>query len=342
MNVKTNYEVAEKIVSIIRNDKYQNWIEFEAEMNKIENSEATKLMIDFYGSFDFSLYKEILYKALNKSSFESDDDFLNMLYSLLSRIIDEKDNLIKKLESIKRYDFTVLERKLKEKLPDDTDLDIEIYFVLDGINAGSIVGKNKMMLNALVWPSSEENINIVEGLLLHEYHHLGLLKWIRKYDESFDKYTDGKGMARYLIFSILSEGSATYFFNEGDDLYPLILESHGVDMANQYKESTSNRAGNIKTNIDILEKDLQSLINFDGDIEEMGEIADKYFFANQTEPLDKAIGHHMCSNIIEKLGLDAMINCFVKPDKFIETYNKSLQDKDPCKISIDLDNLWVK
>lgn len=65
MKVKINYEVAEKIVSIIHNNQY----------------------------------REVLFKTLNKIESELDDDFSNMLYLLLARIIYEKNNLILELKT---------------------------------------------------------------------------------------------------------------------------------------------------------------------------------------------------------------------------------------------------
>ena len=117
------------------------------------------------------------------------------------------------------YDFLSLEKRLDNKLPDGTNIDVEIYFVFDGVNGGSIVDSNKMLLNTMFWPSSEKHLDLIEGILLHEYHHIGLIHWLEKYDNNFKKYSDGTSFAKYLMLSIMSEGAATYFFNDGDDIY---------------------------------------------------------------------------------------------------------------------------
>lgn len=342
MKVKVNYEVAEKINSIIINDQYKDWHDFEREIDVLENTPGIELMIDFYKSFDFSTYKEVLFAALNKSAKVFEDDFINSQYHLLTRIIDNKSKLQSKLNLIKQYDFSTLEKRLKEKLPPNTELDIEIYFVLDGINGGSIVGDGKMMINTMFWPSMEANLDLIEGILLHEYHHLGLLKWINKYDKKFDEYSDGIGMAKHLMISILSEGAATYFYNDGDDLFPLIMESHGEAMATQYRESMLNRDVNASSFISKLEGDLLIMIDEKEDYSKLQELRSSYSYSDDTEPLDKSIGYHMCSKVDQSKGLESLIDCFELPNKFFETYNESVQDLEEYKFTDDFMKKWAQ
>ncbi len=342
MNIQVNYEVASTIMNIIEKDLYKEWTTFESEIDKVESSEGIKLMIDFYNSFDFSTYKTILFHALNELGYETEDGFLRALYEHLKRIIALKEKLSEKLKLIKTYDYESLREKLANRLPKGTELDIEIFFVLDGINGGSIVGDNKMMLNTMFWPSSLEKMELIEGILLHEYHHLGLLHWIKKNNERFDNHLNGKDVAKYLMIAIMSEGAATYFYNYGDDIYPLIVESHGEEVASAYRDSMLDRGDNLVKYIGELEADLNYLMEFDGKIDELKTLKSKYTYNDTGEPLDKSIGYHMCSVIETNLGTQELIECFENPDMFLQRYHEACDIDGELRFNNDFVNKWIE
>lgn len=341
MNVTVNYEVANKIVDIIENNQFIEWHEFEREMDSIKDSQGIKLMIDFYKAFDYDTYLKVLYAALNNKDEDFGNDFLNTQHVFLKRIMEDRHRLKSKIQLIRSYDFSALEKRLAEKLPKNTELDIDIFFVLDGMNGGSIVGGSQMMINTMFWPSDEKNLKLIEGILLHEYHHLGLLKWFNQYDKDFNNYSDGTGMAKNLMLSLLSEGAATYFYNDGDDLYPLIKESHGEEMATQYRDSILSRSMNIEDDVKTLERDLFSMINASKEYELLKDIRTNYSVSSSTEPLDKSIGYHMCSTIDGVLGTEALIRCFENPVSFFETYNTAVVDKINLKFTDDFISKWT-
>lgn len=342
MNIQVNYEVAEAIMNIIDNKLYTKWAVFESEINKIEDTEGVKLMINFYNAFDFKTYKEVLFHSLNELEYDTESEFIKSQHEHLKRIIIHKEKLSSKLESIKKYNYESLKTKLDSKLPKGTELNIEIFFVLDGINGGSIVGNSKMMLNTMFWPSSEEYLELIEGILLHEYHHLGLQYWIKKHDENFGNYSSGLDVAKYLMIAIMSEGAATYFFNDGDDLYPLAVESHGEELASAYRESMLNRGSNMEKYFSDLEEDLKYMLEFTGDIDELKTLRSKYTFNSAGEPLDKSIGFHMCSVIEENLGSEELIGCFVNPDLFIHRYQEACNNVDELRFNEDFMKRWTE
>jgi hypothetical protein len=314
MKVQINYEVAEAIMTLIENNQYQKWSVFESEMDKIKDSEGIKLMIDFYKAFDFKTYKEVVFHALNHLEYKTEDQFLKTQHHHLKGIRDHKEKLKSKLNLIRNYDYTSLKEKLQDKLPQVTELDIEIFFVLDGMNGASIVGLNQMMINTMFWPSEEKNLELIEGILLHEYHHLGVLYWMGKHEKNFGEITKGADLAENLMMALMSEGAATYFFNDGHDLYPLILESHGEEMASAYRTSMESRGENIEKYLNNLEKDLIYMFKDSEDLDSLRTLKNKYTFNSTGEPLDKSIGYHMCSLIEDQLGLEKLVACIKDPD----------------------------
>lgn len=342
MKVKVNYEVAEIIVNMVENNLYKDWSDFESEIDKIEHKVENKLMLEFYAPLDFKTYKTVLYHSLNDLDYTNDNERVQMQYDHLKRITENKEKLSSKLSLIKAYDFKTLEKQLTEKLPSGTNVDVAVSFVFDGLNGGSIVGSNNMLLNTMLWPSNKSNLELIEGILLHEYHHIGLKHWVEKNDPNFDNYEDAKGLAKYLMTSIMAEGAATYFFNDGDDIYPLLVESHGQEMASQYRESMQNRGIYIDQYIRELESDLLYIINYKGDIKELREISNKYTFSSDSEPLDKSIGYHMCSKIDNNLGLESLLTCFEDPSEFILNYNDALDQGDVLKFGNEFLEEWSK
>jgi len=341
MKVKVYDEVAKVIFNIIDKDLFKDRVVFKAEMNKIRESKGIKLMLDFYKAFDFETYEEVLYISLNDSDYDTENETLKMMNANLRRIVKDNYSVKAKMSSIKTYDFSTLEKRLVDKLPEGTEVDVEIYFVFDGINGGSIVENNKMLLNTMLWPSNEENLHLIEGILLHEYHHIGLLHWLNKYDKNFNDYSDSAGLAKYLMLSIMSEGAATYFYNDGDDIYPLVVESHGEETAFSIREAMRNRGSNIENYMNELELDLIDILNYQENINELRPLINKYTFSSTGEPLDKSVGYHMCSVIEEELGLESLIECFKNPNDFVFKYNDALKENDKLGFSEAFIRAWT-
>ncbi|MBI9011607.1 MAG: hypothetical protein JEZ08_05195 [Clostridiales bacterium] len=337
MNITVDFEVAEKIIDLINEKKYIDDATYEDEMSKIEKLEGMQKMLNYYkGSFDFSTYKELLFKALNNFEYVSEDESLNAVYTYLKKVIEDTERLNNKLRLMRDYDFNKFEKKLVEKLPKNTNVDVDIFFAFDALNGGTIINDKTMMLNTMFWPSKEENLKLIEGILLHEYHHIGFFYWMRKFDRDFDKYSDANGMVRYLIISILGEGAATYFYNDGDDMYPLVLESHGEALAESTRSAMGNRGNNVAEYIRDLEKDIRYIMSSEDDIKELKSFVNKYFYSSNGEPLDKSIGYHMCETIDQELGLEKLIECFEKPNIFLNRYNHASGKNSEFKVAEDI------
>jgi len=109
-----------------------------------------------------------------------------------------------------------MESKLVNTLPVGTVLNLNIFFCLDGFNGGSIVDKNTMCLDVLFWPSKKNIEKEIEGIVLHEFHHIGILYWLNKNERRNNilNKKDKGSLAVKLVEAILGEGAAVYFFNE--------------------------------------------------------------------------------------------------------------------------------
>jgi|LGVF01.2.fsa_nt_gb predicted transcriptional regulator len=334
MLITVNYEVVEKIINIINMGNHTDYDQFIDGMQEVNELTGMTKMLDYYKNiYDYKQYCDILYKALNQIEFTTADEQLEQIYINLRRITHNTARLNNKLKLIKEYDFNKLEDKLVKKLPKGTNMDVDIFFTFDALNGGTIIGNNTMMLNVMFWPSEDKYLDLIEGILLHEYHHIGLKYWVDKSHGDIHSYDDKFGLIRLLMLSILGEGAATYFYNDGDDIYPLAVESHGEEMANAIRDSMANRGDHIKRYLSDLEDDIHYINSFDGSISELNSIRNKYTYSSTSEPLDKSIGYHMCEQIDKNLGTRKLIECFNKPELFVHHYNEALNNEKSLRLS---------
>ncbi|MTI47666.1 MAG: hypothetical protein FH761_07475 [Firmicutes bacterium] len=327
MNISADYSMAVKFKEFILNKKYVSKEKCSQFVNSLDCNESFKKMLQFYENlFSIDQYIDILYKSLNQKPFETDDEALRLMYNNFKRIIGSEDLIIKKIELIGNYNFNKLQHTLADTLPKNTDIDINIHFVFDGINGGSMVDEKNMLIYTMFWPSKKENVDLIKWVLLHEYHHLGLKYWIDRDHIRKEVYSrkDNIKLALTLSDSILAEGAATYFFNESQDLYSLLLESHGEEYAEKYKQSMVNRDVNIEKTMSELERDFEKLLSDENSYESMKKTVNDYFYSFEgKEPKDKALGYHMCDVIEKVYSRGELIDCFLKPGEFIRKYNEA-------------------
>lgn len=308
---------------------------FDAMFEELVQLTSYHKMIEFYSwAFTSEEYKEALFCALNSIEFKSDNEMALLLYLNLKRLNDV-ELLNKKVDVFNKYNFSQSARLLKNTLPLKTNDDMTVYFTFDGINGGSIIGDNEMMINFMMWPSDSKKINAIEGILLHEYHHIGIKEILK--DRGYLKIAKtNKDIIKKLAISIVTEGIATYLFNQDDGLSELLVESHGEELANNYKKSTNPKCNDmckliLKYNSDML------FISECNCLENANKYLDEYCFNfDGGEPIDKTLGVHICKTIDRNLGRDKLIELLVDPFDVIKQYNElaSLEEKINCQFFV--------
>lgn len=330
-----DFTFVEIINDYLNNQDNKSISTFDLMYEKLSSLASFSKMIEFYKfTFSQSEYREVLKSVLLDEKYESSNEMANMLYTNLLRIKDR--NLVnRKIVLYKQYDFNKLQDKLQSSLPEKCNSMMEVYFVYDGINGGSIVGENQMMINFMLWPSSEASLSAMEGVLLHEAHHLGMIEIYTKKGI----YQHGKkdsNVIRRLIIAIVTEGIATYLFNQNNSLSELIGDSHGLEFANQFRESESVKEHEVSKLIKKLNSDL-SLMKRSNTYEENVKYLEEYCCNyDGGHPLDKAIGVYICKVIDKKLGRERLIELLSNPSKFINEYNNLVESVERIELEEEM------
>lgn len=325
MKIKVDYTVAEAIVDLIETEKYKDQIVFDKVMFNLENNEGMKQMLKFYQyTYDYETYKKVLFLALNRIPLEPEDEGFGMLYDLLKLINTDLIKLKNKLALIKSFDFKSIVESLNDTLPYGTELEIDLYFVFDGINGASIVGDHVMLVNTMLWPSDAKYLSVIKDVLSHEYHHIGMKYWLSKRKQYENVYESQESFYDYFISSLVGEGLATLYFTSGDHLYPLALESHGEAIAENFKRSVNDRQTDIETLLSVLEQDLIGVLSNEMHIDHLETLYSKYSYdPSGNEPLNKTIGYYMCQSVKKHLGRNAIFKVVKNPLLIFEYYNQT-------------------
>jgi len=299
----------------------------------------------FYGSnINKEDYLDMFFSVVQNKEYTTENFILQKMYSALKKIYSNLDLLNKKLDNIKKYDFRSLENKLASTLPANTELNLNIFFCLDGFNGGSIVDSNTMCLDVLFWPSKPEMERQIEGVILHEFHHIGLLYWLEK-DEQRKNILNNKdkiSLAVKLVEGIMGEGAAIYFFNDEQDLYELVLEGYGAEIAEGLKGSYLDSWNNFEEKLSELNKLLSELLDGTSDnYDLLKERVNEYSYSKgNKEALDKVIGKYMCSVIVDEMGKESLIDSFINPKEFLICFNDACEKSGRNGLDIQVINRW--
>lgn len=289
-------------------------------------------------------YVDMIFAVAKNESYETENFILKKMYSALNRIYSNLELLYKKLDNVKQFNFKGFEEKLTSTLPSGTELNINIFFCLDGFNGGSIVDENNMCVDVLFWPSNEDLERSIEGIILHEFHHIGFLYWRNKDErrKNILMNKDKSSLAVGLVEQILSEGAAVYFFNKEQELYELVLEAYGEELAKGFKEGYLESWNNIEDKVNCLNNLLLQLLDRTNDnYDSLKSNTNKYFYSNENgEALNKVIGKHMCSVIEDTLGRQALIDSFINLQNFLVHYNKACEKIGEQGLDIQVLNKW--
>lgn len=325
MRINVDYTVADAIVELIESEKYKDPLAFDNVMLELSNNKGMQQMLNFYQhTYDYETYKKVLFLALNHMPLEPEDEGLSMLYNLLKLINTDVIKLKNKLLLIKAFDFECIAESLNETLPDETELEIDLYFVFDGINGASIVGDHVMLVNTMLWPSDAKYLPVIRDVLSHEYHHIGMKYWLSKRKQFESVFESTQSFMAYFISSLVGEGLATLYFTSGDNLYPLALESHGEAIAENFKRSVNDRQTDSEALLKLFEQDLSDILSNEMNEEHLETLFSKYSYdPSGNEPLNKTIGYHMCQSVEKHLGRNAIFDVIKNPMLIFDYYNQA-------------------
>lgn len=346
MKVNVDYSVAVKFAELLSAENYKDKRYIDSFIKYLNQNKSFNKQFKFHeGNMESKEYFHIIFSILNDESIESENFVMNTVANSFTNILNQKDKLQKKIENIQEYDFTKLEKKLLETLPEGTLLNPNIHIVLDGFNAGCILDNSNMLIDAIFWPSDKKNEHQVEGIILHEYHHLGLKYWLDQIEKrkQIIKEKSGYGLAIKLVESIIGEGAATYLFNQNQDLTDLISEGYGETIANQYLESLKKAEIDKEVLMRKFEQDLELLLDNKNKYEEMKKITNDYVFCKELgQPIDKAIGVYMCEIIDRVEGRKTLIEIFKNPSMFLCKYNISAKKISGLEIKEEIVQKWMQ
>ncbi|WP_350344377.1 DUF5700 domain-containing putative Zn-dependent protease [Proteinivorax tanatarense] len=327
MQIRVELSMVQKFQKFIQMGEYKNKAKCELFIEGLTDNIGFQKMMEFYnGAITKNEYIEIVYSGFNQLDYYCESQAQKLMHSNFMLLIQNKKLLNKKIDLIKSYNFNKFQQALKPTLPSNTPINADIHFVVDGINAGSIVDAETMLMYIMIWPSKEKYLDLIEGIILHEYHHLGLKYWLDKdpIRELLLSRKNNQSALLKLSDALMSEGAATYFFNQGHNMYPLLIESYGNDFAKKYQNAINQRNLSKDAMLIQLEQDLKTIIDNKVSYSEMIDILNQYTFnADGGEPKDKNLGCHMCKMIDRELGRAKLIEIFLKPTEFLLTYNQA-------------------
>jgi len=289
-------------------------------------------------------YFTILFGALDGKSIPHENQVEMVMANSFEYMLNNREVLLQKLQNVCEYDFLKLENKLAQTLPANTVLNADIGVVLDGFNAGSIVDSSHMLLDVLFWPAKQNDSGKIEGIVLHEFHHLGVLYWLENNQRrnQLQQANNGVALAAKLVENIMGEGAATYFFNQDVDvLVELMAESYGPEIAKQFGASVGKATVNIATIMTKFNKDLDLLMREEDTFENMQKITRQYGFSvDYGQPLDKTLGVHMCSVIAKYKGPHELIEVLKDPGAFLDLYNRCARELEDLPMDNRLIGKW--
>ncbi len=148
-----------------------------------------------------------------------------------------------------------------------------------------------------------------------------------------------------MLESIIGEGSATYIFNQNEDLVDLIEEGYGEDIAKQYSESIQTSKIKIEQLIYKFQDDLEYLLENKDNYDKLKDRINDYGFSEEYgQPIDKSIGVYMCETIELIEGRIGLIEIFENPILFLDKYNESAKKLNRIeikeKIINDYNKIW--
>ncbi len=220
----------------------------------------------------------------------------------LGRLAELKETL----RVLEAADLGESERRALSFLPPGATIDASIYYLLDGFNAGTAIGREVTVDVLAMFPDTVESITI--RVAAHELHHIGYDS-VRKKDAATTALMNGPWNHRLvarLLDDLLGEGSATYYCDPPMDVL-LSWLSRALDptLAEQMRAGLKVMEERAPAEMANLEELLRRLLDAPADTSEAEQRAlkDQVAAYGYSAELPQAWAHHLGARMVKTIDL---------------------------------------
>lgn len=347
MGITIDIESANKMKSIFEKVAVGDSVPLKKIQNVLENTKGYQLLTNFYGGDNFKKnYLKMWDSLKNDKRFEGDHKFIReLMFPVYRKILKNVGELENKLTFVNQVDFKKCESLAKKFLPDDTEIEVKLYIVIDGINGGSIIDSHTICFDLWsIFPELGQELFIY--FLAHELHHIGVRFW-RDQDRNRQKLLTSnskKGLAVKLVQSLLEEGSAKCFFDDQIEegiMKKFIIKKTGEEAADSWVNRLRKSNKRIESKFSYIEKILIDLFGEEKSYEDMyKKVKDCGFITDDSLPLNKVVGSHMIKTIRKANGLKNLKSCIKNSRNFLYEYNNAAEKLERPKFCKSLVSKW--
>jgi len=343
MKINANYDGAEKMTEIFTAVSNKELVKVEDINNILETTEAYRIWLNALETLiPKQEYLNIWCSIINgneyKGRFES-------IYKRFKLILQDTSSLVINLNYVQKIDYSNIEKLVSLYLPEDTDIELNLHFIIDGFNGGTIIGMNNYtQCITMLYPNYFYSFGIYG--MAHEFHHIGSRYWRGKDKKRMEliNKNDSISLAIKLVGSILDEGSAVYFFDNQVDKEVMKIIGSKIIGEEQYEKMTSVHSQEKLKVVDrIVELDLflRQLFKEVGELDTLRKKVHTYTFMQGIKPsLDKLIGQEMVRTIDTVFGKEKVLQCIINLKYFLTYYNKAAVELNKIQLSQELITLW--
>ncbi|QAA30919.1 DUF5700 domain-containing putative Zn-dependent protease [Clostridium manihotivorum] len=311
MNIKFDYSALNSSLKIFEKIE-KNIVITEDEFNSYLEEEGIKFLnkhICHYGGSKLNNAALIKFfaSAIKNPKLESSDNIiLKTIKQGLFRFSYAKETLTTlNLNQIADNSIKMANKFLPKPIDDDSN--ISIYF-LYGIRGTSIMLNDKIAIDLcdeVLWDKDKINSEYLTRIIAHEVHHVGTDKHFKAVIDNINSDRE-KDRCR-LLCELLSEGSAMYYLNNPQEF--------STFKSIQWQSNDENIMSILSEIGLIIDKVVAGKLPLDEQLESLfGEGLKGY-----------SAGYHMVELIDINFGVNAVLECILNIDIFMEYYHRAKQ-----------------
>lgn len=240
------------------------------------------------------------------------------------------------LRALEAADLGESERRALSFLPPGATIDASIYYLLDGFNAGTAIGREVTLDVLAMFPDTVESITI--RVAAHELHHIGYDS-VRKKDAATTALMNGPWNHRLvarLLDDLLGEGSATYYCDPPMDVL-LSWLSRALDpaLAEQMRAGLKTMEERTPAEMAALEELFRRLLDAPAGAGEAEQKAlkDRVADYGYSQDLPQAWAHYLGARMVKSIdstfGDRAALRCIANLGEFLPMYNAAAKELGP-------------